>query len=398
MTGRRKRIAVVVGSRANYASIKSLLKTLAAHPECFELLIFAGASALLDKYGQAVALMEEDGFEIAGRFHILVEGETPETMAMSTGLGIMQLAGLFSNHKPDLVMTVGDRFETLATAVAASYMNIRLAHTMGGEISGTIDESVRHAVTKLSHLHFCANEEAAERIVRMGEDRRLVFATGCPRIDLVREIVAEYNNGNGLDEDAFWAKYKGVGPTIDLSNGKFLLAVQHPVTTEYGKNREHMRETLMALQNLKMNTIMLWPNADAGSDEISKEIRTFRELYKPEGWLHVFKNLPMEEYIQLMLRCACIVGNSSSAIREGAIIGVPAVNVGTRQDGRLRGKNVLDATYDRYHVLECIEKQLSNGRYEPDFIYGDGRAAARIANILGNMDLNDVAIQKRIAY
>ena len=391
----KRKIAVVIGSRANYASIKSVMRELIKR-EDIDLQIFAGASALLDKYGRVIDLIESDGFKITETFYLLVEGETPETMAMSTGLGIIKLSGIFMNHKPDIVITVGDRFETMATAITAAYLNIHLAHTMGGEVSGTIDESIRHAVTKFAHIHFPANEKAAERIIKMGEDPRFVFVTGCPRIDIVKEIIDENRNGNGIDEDEFWQKYKGVGGRFSIYKDKFLLVVQHPVTTEFGKGREQIRETLMALNELKMPTIMLWPNADAGSDEISKEIRTFREKYKPDEWLHLFKNLPMEIFIKLMDMCACMVGNSSSAIREGAIIGVPAVNIGTRQQGRERGRNVIDVGYNREEILEAIKEQIAHGKYEPDYIYGDGQAGKRIAKILAEIDLKEVPIQKRI--
>ena len=222
----KKRVGVVIGSRANYASIKSVMKEIRGYPDDLELLVFVGASALLDKYGQVVNLIERDGFQISGRFYILVEGENPQTMAMSTGLGIMELSELFMNHKPDLVITVGDRFETIATAIAASYMNIHLAHTMGGEISGTIDESIRHAVTKFSHMHFPANEEAAGRIRKMGEDPRCVFVTGCPRIDLVSELIEEQRKGKGLDQKFFWDTYKGVGGRFNLTKEKFLLVAR----------------------------------------------------------------------------------------------------------------------------------------------------------------------------
>lgn len=394
----KKRIGIVVSSPANYASIKSVMREISKHPDSMELLIFVGASALLDRYGQIVDSVEQDGFSITEKFYILLEGENPQTMAMSTGLGMIELAGLFMNHKPDIVITVGDRFETLATAATAAYMNIYLAHTMGGEVSGTIDESVRHAVTKFSHIHFPANEEAAQRITKMGEDPQYVFTTGCPRVDLMKKVAEETKNWDGIIKEEFWQKYKGVGGRFDLKKGRFLLVSQHPVTTEYGHNREHMRETLMALLKLKMPTIMLWPNVDAGSDEVSKEIRTFRERYRPDDWLHLFKNLPVEMYMKLMNMCSCIVGNSSSAIREGTIIGVPAVNVGTRQKSRLRGKNVIDINYDREEILEAIDRQITNGKYDQDFIYGDGEAGKKIAEILSSIDLNKIPIQKRITY
>lgn len=391
----KRKIAVVIGSRANYASIKSVLRELKNFSD-IELQIFVGASALLDKYGKVIDIIKNDGFKIREYFYMLVEGETPETMALSTGLGIIKLTGILMNHKPDIVITIGDRFETMSTAIASSYLNIHLAHTMGGEVSGTIDESIRHAVTKFAHIHFPANESAAERIIKMGEDPRFVFVTGCPRIDIVKELIEENRNGNSINEDEFWQKYKGVGGRFSIYKEKFLLVVQHPVTTEFGKGRDQIRETLMALNELKMPTIMLWPNADAGSDEISKEIRTFREKNKPDDWLHLFKNLPLEIFIKLMDMCACMIGNSSSAIREGAIIGVPAVNIGTRQQGRERGRNVIDVGYNREEILEAIKKQLVHGKYEPDYIYGDGQAGKRIAKILSEIDLQKVPIQKRI--
>ncbi len=391
----KRKIAVVIGSRANYASIKSVMKEL-QKKENIELQIFVGASAILDKYGNVAKLVEEDGFDITEKFYMLVEGENPETMAISTGLGIVKLSGIFMNHKPDIVITVGDRFETMATTLASAYLNIRLAHTMGGEVSGTIDESIRHAVTKFAHLHFPANKSAAERIIKMGENSKHVFVTGCPRIDAVKKFIEDNRNGNGIDEEFFWRKYKGVGGNFSIHKDKFLLVLQHPVTTEFEQSRTQVRETLMALNDLKMPTIMLWPNADAGSDEISKEIRTFREKYRPDEWLHLFKNLPMEIFIKLMDQCACMIGNSSSAIREGAIIGVPAIDIGTRQQGRDKGKNIIEVDYDKETILETIKKQLKHEKYEADYIYGNGSAGKEIANILSEINLKEVSIQKRI--
>lgn len=396
MSQKRKKIGIVIGSRANYASIKSVIKQLTQQPDSFELLVFVGASAILDRYGQVENLVKKDGFTITEKFYVLVEGENPQTMAMSTGLGMIELAGLFMNHSPDVVFTVGDRFETLATAATSAYMNIHLAHTMGGEVSGTIDESIRHAVTKFAHIHFPANADARERIIRMGENPEHVFVTGCPRIDMVKEIIEDHRNGTGFDQEAFWSF--GVGGRFNLDKEKFLLVAQHPVTTEYGDNREHMRATLAALLSLRMPTIMLWPNADAGSDEISKEIRTFREKHKPDEWLHVFKNLPMESYIKLMDKAACMIGNSSSALREGAIIGVPSVNIGTRQQGRMRSRNVKDVFYEEGAILAAVKEQLRHGKYPPDHIYGDGHAGEKIAEVLANLDLAQVPIQKRITY
>jgi UDP-hydrolysing UDP-N-acetyl-D-glucosamine 2-epimerase len=268
-------------------------------------------------------------------------------------------------------------------------MNIPLAHTMGGEISGTIDESIRHAVTKLSHIHFPANRQAAERIIRMGEPPETVHVVGCPRIDLVNEIA----NADGSMPHAEWLDREGVGAHIDVSK-PFLLVNQHPVTTEYGHGKEQVWETLLALHELKMPTIMLWPNVDAGSEDIASAMRTFREKMQPE-YIRFYKNFPIETYVRLMLLCACTVGNSSAPIREGAFLGVPSVNIGTRQMGRDRGPNIIDVGYDRNEIVAAIREQLTRGRFASDPLYGDGAAGGRIADVLARVPLS---AQKRLVF
>jgi UDP-hydrolysing UDP-N-acetyl-D-glucosamine 2-epimerase len=382
-----RKVCVVIGSRANYSSIKSVMRAVQAHPE-LTLQLIVGASALLDRFGSVVDVIEADGFTPNARVTMIVEGETPATMAKSTGLGLLELPTIFDLLKPDVVVSVGDRFETMSTAVAAAYMNIPVAHTMGGEISGTIDESIRHAVTKLSHIHFPANAAAATRIIRMGEDPSTVHTVGCPRIDLVSEIA----RGNGLPH-AEWLDREGVGAHVDVSK-PFLLVNHHPVTTEYGQGKTHIWETLCALDELKMPTIMLWPNADAGSEDIATGMRTFREKRHPE-YIRFYKNFPIETYVRLMLLCGCAVGNSSAPIREGAFLGVPAVNIGTRQSGRDRGPNVLDVGYDRREIVDGIRRQLAHGRFESDALYGDGHAGGRIADVLARATLT---VQKRLTF
>ena len=383
-----RKICVVVGSRANYSSIKSAMRAIQAHPD-LELQLVVGASALLDRFGAVVQVIEADGFKPDAKVHMIVEGETLVTMAKSTGLALLELPTIFDQLEPDIVISVGDRFETMATAIAAAYMNIALAHTMGGEVTGTIDESVRHAVTKLAHIHFPANQLAAECIIRMGEDPERVHVVGCPRIDLVAEIA---RNDGRLPERA-WLQYEGVGGALNL-DAPFLLVAQHPVTTEYGQGEHQVTETMMALHALEMPTIVLWPNVDAGSEDIARGMRKFREHYGHD-YIRFYKNFPVETYVRLMMRCACKVGNSSAAIREGAFLGVPAVNIGTRQMGRERGRNVIDVDYDREQIVDAIQQQLRNGRYPSDPIYGDGDAGKRIADILAT---HQVKIQKRLAF
>jgi len=389
-----KKICVFTGSRANYSSCKSIMRAIQNHSE-LELQVVLGAAAVLDRYGNIENLVKEDGFNIDAKFFMIIEGENPVTMAKSTGLGIIELSMVFNNLKPDIVVVVGDRFDIMAPVIAASYMNIPIAHTMGGEVSGTIDESIRHAVTKMAHIHFPANEDARQRIIKMGEDPDMVFNVGCPRMDLVKEILYNHRNSERIDQDAFFAKYKGVGGRFDIEKEKFLLVSQHPVTTEYGQNRKHIEETLYALNELKMPTIMIWPNADAGTDEVSKGIRTFREHYMPD-WLHLFINLPIDVYVKLMDMCACMVGNSSSAIREGAFIGTPAVNIGSRQKGRARGSNIIDVDNSAKRITEAILERVKHGKFSVDNIYGNGDAGEAIARIL--FDVNVRTTQKTICY
>jgi UDP-hydrolysing UDP-N-acetyl-D-glucosamine 2-epimerase len=381
-----RKVCVVVGSRANYSSIKSAMRAIEEHPE-LELQLVVGASALLDRYGSVADLIEHDGFEPAEKVFMLIEGETPSTMAKSTGLGLLELPTAFERLRPDVVITVGDRFETMATALAATYMNIPLAHTMGGEVSGNIDESIRHAVTKFAHVHFPASEGAGRRIVKMGEDPEHVHVVGCPRMDLVAEVLAD--GGDGLS-DLFEV---GVGGRFSLDE-PFLIVSQHPVTTEYGDGKRQIQETLKAVQELGVPAIVLWPNADAGAEHIAAGIRQWRE-HNDDSRLHFFKNLQTSDYIKLMERTACLVGNSSSAIREGAFIGTPAVNVGPRQEGRDRGSNVVDVEYDEGQIADAVRTQMANGRYPMEQIYGDGHAGERIAEILSTKQLT---IRKRITY
>lgn len=382
-----KKICVVIGSRANYSSIKSAMRAIHNHPD-LELQLIVGASAILDRYGAVINLIEEDGFTASARVHMLIEGETPATMAKSTGLGLLELPTLFEQMKPDVVLTVGDRFETMATTLAAAYMNIPVAHTMGGEVSGTIDESIRHAVTKFAHIHFPACEGARERIIRLGELPQHVHMVGCPRIDLVADILdaPEISLESALFD-------KGVGEKLNFDQ-PFVLVSQHPVTTEYGAGEAQITMTLEAIRELNLPAIVLWPNADAGSDDIARGIRKWRER-KLDQNMHFFKNLPIETYVRLMRKTACLVGNSSSGIREGAFIGTPVVNIGTRQNARDRGSNVLDVPYGKDEIKAAIARQVDHGRYTMEPIYGDGRAGVRIANILST---EVVDVQKCITY
>ena len=380
-----RKICIVVNSRANYARIKSVMRAVQRHNR-LELQLVVGASALLYRYGNVVDLIRADGFEPAAVVYSIVEGENPTTMAKSTGMGIIELSTQFENLRPDIVLTVADRFETMATAIAASYMNIPLAHTQGGEVTGSIDESVRHAITKLAHVHFPATALARDNVVRMGEDPASVHLTGCPAIDLLVDTDLRLNP-DVLNHG------KGVGPSVD-PDAPYLVVLQHPVTTEYGSGFDQIRETLNAVHRLGVQAVWLWPNVDAGSDDVSKGLRMFRENTS-EANIHFYRNFAAEDYARLLNNAACIVGNSSSALREGAFLGVPAVNVGTRQQGRERGPNVLDADYDANAIEDALRAQIAHGRYPASTLFGDGQSGQRVANILADAE---IGVQKRLAY
>jgi UDP-hydrolysing UDP-N-acetyl-D-glucosamine 2-epimerase len=383
-----RKVCVVVTARPSYSRIRTALKAIQEHPD-LELQLVVAASALLERYGSAVRYIEDDGFKIAARVYMVLEGENLAAMPKTTGLGLLELSTVFDNLRPDVVVTIADRYETLATAVAASYMNIPVAHVQGGEVTGSIDEKVRHAVTKLSDLHFVSTQKAADRVIRMGEEPATVFVTGCPSIDLASEILHD----SSLNFDPF-ERYGGVGATVDLLKNGYLVVMQHPVTTEYDLARQHVFETLYAVRDSALPTLWFWPNVDAGSDGTSGGIRTFRETEHPEN-IHFFKNMDSTDFLRLLYNSRCLVGNSSVGIRECSFLGVPVVNIGSRQAGRDRVSNVLDVDYDQRQIAQAIQHHRRNGHCLKDGLYGDGQAGKRIAQLLAESPLR---IEKRLTY
>ncbi|MEZ6855062.1 UDP-N-acetylglucosamine 2-epimerase [Halodesulfovibrio aestuarii] len=388
MTNKR-RVCVVVTARPSYARIKTALQAIEKHPD-LELFLVVGGSALIERYGNAADVIQSDGFTISARAYSLVEGENLTSMAKTTGLAIMEMSNIFLNVSPDVVVTVADRYETLATSIAAAYMNIPLAHVQGGEVTGSIDEKVRHANTKIADLHLVASEYARKRVIQMGEREGSVYVTGCPSIDLARLVSDRTPN---LDFDPL-GLYGGVGADIDFTE-PYLIVMQHPITTQYEQARFQVEETLEAIRKIDIQTLWFWPNSDAGSDGTSKGIRSFREQYKNHK-IRFFKNMSPEHFLTILNRAETIVGNSSVAIRECAYLGVPAVNIGDRQAGRDRGKNVVNSDHAADEIYELIKVQIAQkGKLEQDLLYGDGTAGQKIADVIA---MHEFTTEKMLTY
>jgi UDP-hydrolysing UDP-N-acetyl-D-glucosamine 2-epimerase len=378
-----RKICVVTGNRSEYSKLKSVMQAIDGHPELKSILIVT-ASHLLDDFGMTVDVIKRDGFKVDAIARTVAAGEDLASMAKSAGLCALELPTLFEMYAPDIVLIVGDRFDALGAVIAAALMNIPVAHIQGGEITGTIDESIRHAITKFAHIHFPATAKSAERIIKMGERPEMVFNVGCPSADIMLSV--------------------DIGPRQELCSKfnldpkePFLIMVQHPVTTEYEFAREQLRETLEADSELKIQTILLYPNTDAGSKDMVREIRMFDMAGKLEH-VYKYKHIVFEDYISLLAHSACIVGNSSSGIRESCYFGTPAVNIGTRQNKRERGSNVIDVGYDREQIKKAILGCISHGKYNPpEYVYGKGNAGKKIASILATIELGNI-VQKQLTF
>ena len=385
----KRKVCGVITARPSYSRIKTALYSIQKHP-MLDLQIVAAASCLLDRYGNAVKYIEGDGFKINAKVHNILEGENLTSAAKSTGIGIIELSSVFLDLKPDMVVTIADRFETIATAITAAFMNIPLVHIQGGEVTGNIDEKVRHSITKLSDIHFVASKKAENRLIKMGEDPRNVYLTGCPSIDLARELLKKPS----LDFDPC-KKYAGVGNMEQIKND-YLVVMQHPVTTEYEKSRKHIEITLEAISKINLPAFWFWPNVDAGSDGTSKGIRAYREHF-PEKVKNIYfiKNMGSLDFLKLIYNSKCLIGNSSAGIRESSFLGIPVVNIGSRQNGRERSKSIIDVGYNVDQIYDGILKQIDNKKFLSEPIYGDGYAGKKIADLLSIVELT---IDKKLMY
>jgi GDP/UDP-N,N'-diacetylbacillosamine 2-epimerase (hydrolysing) len=380
-----RRVVYLTGTRADYGLFSQALRRIEEHPDLkIELIITA--MHLAPEFGSTASLVEKDGFRVAARVETLLAGDSGGSMARAIGLGIIGLTQAMESIRPDILILLGDRGEQLAGAISAAHLNIVIAHVHGGEVSGTIDESVRHAITKLAHIHFPSTQENAQRILKMGEDPDRIHVVGAPGLDYLRCVEPLEPAQIEADLD------------LDLSR-TVLLMTQHPVTTEVEAAAGQMRTTLEAVKAVGVQTVISYPNADSGGREM---IRVLRE-YEPLPFVRVRPSLGQRRYVSLLRYASAMIGNSSSGIIEAPFFGLPVVNIGTRQRGRQRAENVLDVP----HNQDAIEKAIRTALTDSDFVqqarhctnpYGDGRAGERIAQTLAQTRLDRGILQKRLTY
>lgn len=378
----KRKICFVITSFIHYARNLLVLEELNRRADV-DLHVLIAGTALLSKYSASHAhvknMLEEDGFENLYEVYFNLEGDKPVVKAKSTGLGVIEFAALYNRIEPELVVVRGDRFETLSAASAAALMNIPIAHIEGGDVTGTIDESVRHSVSKLSHIHFATNEAARRRLLSMGENPEYVFNFGSPDIEVVRRIGV-----NAARPES--APATGSGARIDTTKD-YIVVSYHPITSEIDRLAEYTRNLIEAIHESNIQAFWFWPNFDAGAEEkISHELRSFNDRVK-EHSIRFMRYIAPRQYLALLNYTRCFVGNSSAGIKECAYLGVPVVNVGTRQAERLRGENVLDVPEEKESIKEAIRSQLARGKFSPAKEYEDDNTSKRIAETLGTAKL-----------
>ena len=374
----RRKICFPITSRAYYGRSQLLIRKLHAHPD-IDLKLMLGGSILLDKYSRHIADdIAAGGFEIEASLFNVIEGGNHVAMAKTACLTALEFTNNLYTSAPDVVVICGDRFEQLAIAMAAAYLNITIAHIEGGDVTGSIDESVRHAITKLAHFHFVTNEDAHRRVLAMGENPRFVFNTGSLDVELAAHVSTSITNEQ--------INTLGVGHDVDIEK-PFLMVVQHPVTTE-ADNRAHLETTLNVIASFNLPTIWFWPNPDAGTGEMADSLRHTRERH-PELTVNMrfITNVPANDFIALLAHASCLVGNSSAGIKECSYLGTPVVNIGARQQGRLTAANVTHVGYNGADIGAAIATQLAHGRYEPSHIYFKEHASDTIVNLLATTPL-----------
>ena len=380
----KQKISITTGTRSEYGILRELIKEISKSKK-LELYLLVTGMHLSKKFGYTINEIKKDKIPIHAKIKMIPSGNTPYDMSVSLGKGIIGFSKIFKKIKPDLNVVLGDRDEALASALAASHMNIPNAHIHGGEISQGIDEYNRHAITKISNIHFAATKKSKERIIKMGENRRNVILTGSPSIDEIK--MSKISSKHELEK-----KY-----LVDLDKPLFLL-IQHPVTTEFEKSDLQIKMTLDALSKLKNQTIAILPNSDAGNEQIINQLRIFS---KKCSFLKVFPNLPRNDYLGFLKHCSALIGNSSSGLIEGSYLHTPVINIGIRQLGREKDVNVIDVPiFSKPLIFNALKKSLEkkNKKIKNSSIYGTGFASKKIVQYLETIPINPQMIQKKLVY
>ena len=378
-----RKIAVITGTRAEYGLSRTIFEAIQEHPGLSLDIIVTGMH-LMDEFGHSVDLIEKDGFGITYRTDVVQKGDTGYDMAVALGGNIIKIASILKKQKPDIFLTLTDLGHTLAGAIAAAHLNIPVAHVHGGDISGSIDETIRHATTKLSHIHFPASRLSAERIKNMGEESWRIFMVGAPGVDEIRKSKL-------TAKETLFRRY-GIGPNED-----YLLIVQHPVTTEE-EVRDQIRETISAIKTLGKRSVIIYPNADAGGRAIIEEYETL----KSNDLCSIYKTVPRADYLSLLNHADCLIGNSSSGIIEAPYFRTPVVNIGSRQKNRERAGNIIDVAYNREDIIAAVKKSLSRqfvaSLKDIQCPYGEGYAGEKIASVLAQIEINSKLLNKILEY
>lgn len=379
-----RKILYISGTRADYGLMQSVLKAIDEHPE-LELEIAAMGMHMMEEFGMTINEIKKDGFRIH-EIDVTYEKDSKKSMANFIGKTIQLLTDRVEEIDPDIILLLGDRGEMLAGAIVGAYLTIPVAHLHGGDITSTIDEVARHAITKLAHIHFPVTQESAKRIKKMGEDPLSIFVVGAPGLDTIL-------NTELIEREEISKKYN-----LDSSK-PILLVVQHPVTVEIEDAADQMRETLEAISELKFQTILIYPNADAGG---RKMIDVIKE-YEGFSFITTFKSIPHIEYLSIMKIANVIIGNSSSGIIESPSFDLPAINIGCRQQGRERAENVIDVQYNKEQIISAIQKAVYDKDLRKQLIncknpYGSGNTGRKIADILSKIKITNNILQKHLSY
>jgi len=380
------KVCIVTGTRAEYGLLKPVMEAIQKEGH-LRLQVVATGAHLFPGSGMTIKEIIKDGFKIDAKVKMTPPEDTVSATAESIGKGIIGISKTFKKIRPDIVVVLGDRVEALAAAIAAVYSKIALAHIHGGDSpKAGFDEYARHAITKLAHIHFPVTQMSAKRIIKMGENPKNIYVVGAPGLD---SIFHEKFLGKGKIEKKY---------NLDLSL-PLLLVIHHSVSTEDADALLQVQETLKAVTDLRFQTIIIYPNVDAGGRRIAGTI----EKYRRYSFVRIFKNIPRQDYLGLLRVASVLVGNSSSGIIEAPAVHLATVNIGSRQDGRERTCNVIDVPYDRKKIKEAINKAINDKNFRARLakcksIYGDGNAGFKIAKILGSIKIEKELFQKKITY